>query len=271
MLELISEAVKYIRKITKVEPETGIILGTGLNSLAEKIEQKIIIEYKNIPGFCIPTVSTHSGRLIFGSLGGNNVMIMQGRFHYYEGYNMKELTFPVRVMKFLGVENLIVTNASGGINKDFNIGDLMIIKDHINFFPENPLHGENIKKLGPRFPDMSESYSPELIKLAQKVSRDLNINLSEGVYLGLQGPNLETPAEYNMFRIWGADTVGMSTIPEVIVARHMGMNCFGVSVISNLGIPGKIINVSLDDIVKEAAKADEKLTMLIQEIVRCLK
>ena len=267
MLEQLSEAVRLINTKTDLFPEIGIILGTGLGSLAGDIKNAVIIPYSDIPGFPESTVEGHKGRLIIGSLEGKQVVVMQGRFHYYEGYNMKELTFPVRLMKFLGIKYLFVSNASGGLNRSFDIGDLMIIKDHINLFPENPLRGKNNDELGPRFPDMSESYSAKLIDLALISARSLKIKLFTGVYAGLPGPSLETPAEYKMLINIGADAVGMSTVPEIIVARHMGIECFAISVISNLGIPGKIVKVSIEDVIKEAGKAEQKLGRIIRAMI----
>ena len=267
MLNLVKKAVEYIKGITEIKPETGIILGTGLGGLINHIEQVNSINYNDIPGFSSSTVESHSGKLVFGTLGGKNIIAMQGRFHYYEGYNMKEITFPVRVMKFLGIKQLLVSNASGGLNPDFSTGDLMIICDHINLFPENPLRGVNLNEFGARFPDMNECYSAELITLAEKLSSGLNMKLKKGIYLGLQGPSLETPAEYKMLRSIGADAVGMSTIPEIIVARQMEIKCFAISVIANLGIPGKIMKVNIDDIVKEAQKAETKLSSLFKAMI----
>ena len=221
-------------------PETAIILGTGLGSLVNEITEKYEIKYEEIPNFPISTVEGHSGKLIFGKLGNKDIMAMQGRFHYYEGYSMKEVTFPVRVMRELGIKTLFVSNAAGGMNPDFEIGDLMIITDHINHFPEHPLRGKNID-YGPRFPDMSEAYNRALIAQAKEIAAEKGIRVVEGVYVGVSGPTFETPAEYKLYRIFGGDAVGMSTVPEVIVAKHCGIRVFGMSVITNLVVEGKIV------------------------------
>ena len=267
MLDQVLEAVEFIRKETDLKPITGIVLGTGLGGLADEAEKSISIPYENIPGFSSSTVHSHKGRLILGYLGSKCVVIMQGRFHYYEGFNMKEITFPVRVMKMLGIKYLFLSNASGGLNHNFNTSDLMLINDHINFFPENPLRGENINELGPRFPDMTGCYSSELISLAVKACVNMNSNIHQGVYLGLQGPNFETPAEYNMFRKMGADAIGMSTVPEVIVARHMGVKCLAISVISNLLFADKVQKVDLDDIMNKASSAEARLTQIFKYVL----
>ncbi len=235
-------------------PETAIILGTGLGSLVHEITDKYEINYSEIPNFPVSTVEGHSGKLIFGKLGNKDIMAMQGRFHFYEGYSMKEVTFPVRVMRELGIKTLFVSNAAGGTNPDFEIGDLMIITDHINLFPEHPLRGKNIE-YGPRFPDMSEAYSKELIAKALEIAQEKGIKVQQGVYLGTQGPTFETPSEYKMFHILGADAVGMSTVPEVIVANHCGIKVFGVSVITDLGVEGKIVEVSHEEVQKAADEA----------------
>ncbi|MDY3683562.1 MAG: purine-nucleoside phosphorylase, partial [Sodaliphilus sp.] len=237
-LELISETAAYITEKVGEMPKTAIILGTGLGELVKHIDIKVAIPYSEIPNFPVSTVEGHSGRLIFGNLGSKYIMAMQGRFHFYEGYSMKEATFPVRVMNKLGVKTLFVSNAAGGMNPEFRIGDLMIINDHINLFPEHPLRGKNYNELGPRFPSMDEPYSHRLIKKAKEIAAEKNIRLMEGVYVGTQGPTFETPAEYRYFSRIGGDAVGMSTVPEVIVARHMGMEVFGMSVITDLGGEG---------------------------------
>lgn len=266
MLEQIQETVAFLRKEMHTSPETAIILGTGLGSLAEEITGKYEIKYQNIPNFPISTVEGHSGKLIFGKLGNKDIMAMQGRFHYYEGYSMKEVTFPIRIMRELGIKTLFVSNASGGTNPDFEIGDLMIITDHINFFPEHPLRGKNIP-YGPRFPDMSEAYDRELILKANAISAEKDIKVQHGVYLGTQGPTFETPAEYRMFRILGADAVGMSTVPEVIVANHCGIKVFGISVITDLGVEGKIVEVSHEEVQKAADAAQPKMTAIMRELI----
>ncbi|MDR0660024.1 MAG: purine-nucleoside phosphorylase [Prevotellaceae bacterium] len=269
MLEKIKETTSFIQSKITATPEVGIILGTGLGGLVEHIENKQAIEYKDIPNFPVSTVEGHSGRLIFGTLGGMRVMAMQGRFHYYEGYNMQKVTFPVRVMKEIGIKQLFVSNASGGVNPHFAIGDLMLITDHINLMP-NPLLGKNYKELGVRFPDMSEAYSKELISLAEKTANQLNIKLQKGVYVGTTGPTFETPAEYKYFRIIGGDTVGMSTVPEVIVAGHAGIPVFAISIITDLGVEGKIVEVSHEEVQKEGAKAEVIMTNLIKEMLKQL-
>jgi len=246
-------------------PETAIILGTGLGNLANEITEKYEIKYQDIPNFPVSTVEGHSGKLIFGKLGNKDIMAMQGRFHYYEGYSMKEVTFPVRVMKELGIKTLFVSNASGGMNDAFEIGDLMIIRDHINFFPEHPLRGKNL--YGDRFPDMSEAYSKDLIKKALDIAKEKGIKVQQGVYLGTQGPTFETPSEYKMFHILGADAVGMSTVPEVIVANHAGIKCFGISIITDLGVEGKIVEVSHEEVQKAADAAQPKMTTIMRELI----
>ena len=247
-------------------PETAIILGTGLGSLVNEITDKYEIEYKDIPNFPLSTVEGHSGKLIFGKLGNKEIMAMQGRFHFYEGYSMKEVTFPVRVMRELGIKTLFVSNAAGGMNPDFLIGDLMIINDHINFFPEHPLRGKNIP-YGDRFPDMSAAYDKQLIAMAKEIAAEKGIRVVEGIYLGTQGPTFETPAEYRMFHRMGGDAVGMSTVPEVIVARHCGIRVFGISVITDLGIEGIVVECSHEEVQKAADEAQPKMTTIFREIV----
>jgi len=268
MLEQIKETATAIKNKISFTPEIGIILGTGLGGLVEEINIIHTIPYENIPNFPVSTVEGHSGKLIFGELGGKNVVAMQGRFHFYEGYTMQQVTFPVRVMKLLGIQKLFVSNASGGVNPDFEIGDLMIINDHINFFPSNPLIGKNITELGPRFPDMSEAYSKELIAKAKKVASENKIKVQEGVYLGLSGPTFETPAEYQMIRNMGADTVGMSTVPEVIVARHMNIPCFAISIITDLGVAGKIVKITHEEVLEVAAQSEKKMTLLMKKMMK---
>jgi len=266
MLQTIKETASFISNKTKFHPEIGIILGTGLGGLVSEIDIQHSIPYNEIPNFPISTVEGHSGRLIFGTLGNKNVVAMQGRFHFYEGYTMEKVTFPVRVMKLLGIKNLIVSNASGGVNPDYKVGDLMILEDHICLIP-NPLIGKNIDELGPRFPDMSESYDKNLIKIAENIAAENNIPVKKGVYIALTGPTLETPAEYKHMRIIGGDTVGMSTAPEVIVARHMDIPCFAMSVITDLGVEGKIQKVTHEEIQKVSEVAEPKLTLIIKEFI----
>lgn len=266
MLEKIREATKYIKNKTNFNPKIGIILGTGLGGLVKEIKQEYILNYSDIPHFPLSTVEGHSGKLIFGNLSGKKVVVMQGRFHYYEGYNSQEITFPVRVMKLLGITHLFVSNASGGVNPDFEIGDLMIITDHINFIP-NPLIGKNLDEFGPRFPDMSKAYCYELITNAKSIAKSSNIKIQQGIYLALTGPTLETPAEYVFLRKCGADTIGMSTAPEIIVAHHAGIKCFAISIITDLGVPGKIIEVNHEIIQKVAEKQEPKMTFLISKLI----
>ena len=266
MLERIQETAEFLRNRIHTNPETAIILGTGLGSLVGEITDKYEISYQDIPHFPISTVEGHSGKLIFGKLGNKDILAMQGRFHFYEGYSMKEVTFPIRVMKDLGIQTLFVSNAAGGMNPNFEIGDLMIITDHINFFPEHPLRGKNIP-YGPRFPDMSEAYNKDLIKKADKIAEEKGIKVQHGIYLGTQGPTFETPAEYKMFHILGADAVGMSTVPEVIVANHCGIKVFGVSVITDLGVEGKIVEVTHEEVQKAADEAQPRMTTIMRELI----
>ena len=266
MLQTIKETASFISNKTKFNPEIGIILGTGLGGLVSEINIQHSIPYNEIPNFPVSTVEGHSGRLIFGTLSNKNVVAMQGRFHFYEGYTMEKVTFPVRVMKLLGIKNLIVSNASGGVNPDYEVGDLMILDDHICLIP-NPLIGVNMDELGPRFPDMSESYDKNLIKLAEDIAAENNLPVQKGVYVALTGPTLETPSEYKHMRIIGGDTVGMSTAPEVIVARHMNIPCFAMSVITDLGVPGKIQKVTHEEIQKVSEVAEPKLTLIIKELI----
>ena len=261
-------AITYIESQTgKYAPDWGIILGTGLGRLVNEIEIDYSLEYKDIPDFPVSTVESHKGRLIFGRLAGCKVVAMQGRFHYYEGYTMQQITFPVRVMKALGIKRLVVSNASGGVNPAYEVGDLMIINDHINLLP-NPLIGPNDDSLGPRFPDMSEPYDRHLIATAADIARKMGIRYHLGCYVALSGPTLETPAEYRYIRAIGGDTVGMSTVPEVIVARHASIPCFAVSIITDLGVEGKIKEVSLNDVLAAASAAEPKMTALIRELIQ---
>lgn len=268
MLEKIKETAEYICSQMTTQPHIGIILGTGLGNLATQITDRLEIPYQSIPNFPVSTVEGHSGKLIIGKLGGVDVLAMQGRFHYYEGYNMKEVTFPVRVMHAVGIDTLFVSNASGGVNPDFEIGDLMIITDHINVFPEHPLRGKNYNELGPRFPDMSEAYDKQLIAKAKQIASENNIRVVEGVYVGTQGPTFETPAEYRYFRAIGGDAVGMSTVPEVIVANHEGMRVFGMSIITDLGVPGKIVEVSHEEVQEIGNKAQPLMTLIMTRLIQ---
>ncbi|WP_289763917.1 purine-nucleoside phosphorylase [Paramuribaculum intestinale] len=267
MLEKIKQTADFLRSKIDDMPKLAIILGTGLGPLADMIENKTVIPYSEIPNFPVSTVEGHSGNLIFGRLGNRQVIAMQGRFHYYEGYDMKEVTFPVRVMKQLGVKTLFVSNAAGGMNKEFRVGDIMIITDHINLFPENPLRGKNYEELGPRFPAMTEAYDKRLVAAAEDIAAQKGIRVMKGVYVGTQGPTFETPAEYEYFRIIGGDAVGMSTVPEVIVANHAGMKVFGVSVITDLG--GKdVTDVPTHEEVQKAAEAAQPYMMeIMRELI----
>lgn len=263
MIEKIKKTAEFIKENVGEMPKISIILGTGLGQVASLMEVKKEIDYKDIPNFPVSTVEGHSGKLIFGTLGGKYIMAMSGRFHYYEGYDMKQVTFPVRVMKELGVETLIVSNAAGGMNKEFKVGDVMVITDHINLFPENPLRGKNYEELGPRFPAMTEAYNERFVELADEVANEKGLRLMHGVYVGTPGPTFETKAEYEYFRIIGGDAVGMSTVPEVIVANHAGMKVFGISVITDLG--GKDIKEvpSHEEVQQAAVKAQPVTTALL--------
>lgn len=268
MLEKIKNSAAYISRFFDREKyQVGIILGTGLGELGEAIEIKHTIPYAAIPGFPVSTVQGHKGNLLLGKFGNKNVIAMQGRFHFYEGYPMQEATFPVRVLHQLGIEQLFVSNAAGGVNTRFLIGDLMVITDHINLFPEHPLRGRNIDELGPRFPGMTDAYSPRLIKLADECGKTLGIKLQHGVYAGLQGPSFETPAEYNWIRVIGGDAVGMSTVPEIIVARHMGMECFGMSVITNSTASPELIKTNHTEVQQIGDSACPRMTALFREII----
>ncbi len=266
MLTKIKETAAWIERHTQMRPLTAIVLGTGLGRLAAEIEVVDAFPYKDIPNFPVSTVEGHSGRLIFGRLGGKDVMALEGRFHYYEGYDMKQVTFPVRVMYELGIKNLFVSNASGGVNPDFEIGDLMLITDHINFLPEHPLHGPNFPT-GPRFPDMHEAYDHAFLDMARQIAKEKGIKVVEGVYLATQGPTYETPAEYRMYRRFGADAVGMSTVPEVIVAHHCGIRTFGVSIITDLGVEGKIVEVSHEEVQRAANAVQPLMAEIFREMI----
>ena len=267
MLKKIKEAVAYINERISKIPEVGIILGSGIGDLANEIDADIKISYDEIPNFPVSTVKGHHGQLIFGKLNGVQVVAMHGRFHYYEGYNMQEVTLPVRVMKLLGIKSLFVSNASGGVNESFEVGDIMLITDHINLMP-NPLIGANIDEHGPRFPDMSEAYDKRLLSAAKKIARHQGVNYKTGVYAAVSGPTYETPAEYKYISVLGADAVGMSTVPEVIVARHMGLPVFAVSVISDLGVAGKIIEISHQEVIDAVSRVTPKLIKLIKDLVK---
>jgi len=267
MWEKVQETVNYIKSKTNFSPEFGVILGSGLGGFTEDINIEYTLPYNEIPNFPVSTVEGHKGALVFGTIGNKKVVAMQGRFHYYEGYDMKEVTFPVRVMKFLGVEKLVVSNASGGVNPFYKVGDIVIIYDHINMMPEHPLRGKNDERFGPRFVNMSEPYSRELINKAKNIAIDLNIEVKDGIYYGLQGPTFETLSEYRMVKIVGADCVGMSTVPEVIVARHMNVECFGISVITDIGDEHSIDTISHQEVLEAAQKAEPKVRNLIKELI----
>lgn len=267
MYKKIKQTAEYIKSKTTSKPTTAIILGTGLGRLASEINNPERIPYSDIPNFPVSTVEGHSGNLIFGQLGDKDIIAMEGRFHYYEGYNMKEVTFPIRVMYQLGIKTLFVSNAAGGTNPNFSIGDLMIISDHINAMPENPLRGPNFPD-GPRFLDMSEAYNKKLIQSALQIAKQKNIKVQQGVYLATPGPTFETPAEYRMFRFWGADAVGMSTVPEVIVANHCGIRVFGISVITDLGVEGKIVKVSHQEVQQAADAVQPLMADIMREMIR---
>lgn len=267
----IKQATEFIRGKTKLVPQMGIILGTGLGSLAEGIKVEEKISYRDIPFFPVSTVESHAGWLIFGELSGKKVVAMQGRFHYYEGYDLKQVTFPVRVMKALGAKILVVSNACGGLNPLFRAGDIMVITDHINLLGSNPLFGRNTESLGPRFPDMCACYDPELISLAENVALNLGIRLQKGVYVAVAGPNLETAAEYRFLRTIGADVVGMSTVPEVIVARHQDMKVLGFSLITDMGLPDALKPTNLAEILKTAANAEPVLKKIMTQVIEEMK
>ena len=264
----VQETVDFLKEKGFKSPDYGIILGTGLGNLVDKIAIEIALPYAEIPNFPVSTVAGHSGELIYGKIGDKNVIAMRGRFHFYEGWKMDQVVFPVRVMKYLGVEKLIVSNASGGVNPAYKVGEIMIITDHINMMPDHPLHGRNDDRFGPRFVDMHEAYSKKLIAKMEAVANQLNISVHKGIYLALQGPTFETPAEYRMVKILGADAVGMSTVPEVITAKHMGMECFGISVITDLGVEGKVEAVSHEEVQEVAKKSEKVVGKLVEEFIK---
>jgi purine-nucleoside phosphorylase len=267
MLELIKDTANWLKNRIPCSPETAIILGTGLGEMVKEIKISLEIPYQEIPHFPVSTVEGHNGKLIFGKLGEKDIMAMQGRFHYYEGYDMKQVTFPIRVMKAIGIKTLLLSNAAGGMRNDFEIGDLMMITDHINRFPEHPLRGKNYEEFGPRFPNMSDAYSPRLQKKALRIAAELGIKLHQGVYVGTSGPSFETPAEYKFFKIIGGDAVGMSTVPEVIVARHAGLEVFAISVITDLGLEGKVEKCSHENVQKAALSAQPKMAKIMCELI----
>ncbi|KDN54348.1 purine-nucleoside phosphorylase [Flavobacterium seoulense] len=267
MWEQVQETVSFIQSKINFTPEYGVILGSGLGSFTDDIQIEFTLPYAEIPNFPVSTVQGHKGALVFGTIGTKKVVAMQGRFHYYEGYSMQEVTFPVRVMKYLGIEKLIVSNASGGVNPNYKVGDIVLITDHINMVPEHPLRGKNDERFGPRFVNMSEAYSKKMIAQAKGIALKNKIEVKEGIYLGLQGPTFETLAEYKMVKILGADCVGMSTVPEVIVARHMDLETFGISVITDMGNEESIETISHEEVLEAARKAEPKVRMLIKELI----
>jgi purine-nucleoside phosphorylase len=267
ILQQIQETVRFIQAAYTGTPRVGIVLGSGLGNLSKEIQVEKEIAYKDIPNFPVSTVEGHKGKLIFGTLSGRKVVILSGRFHYYEGYSPEQVVFPIRVMKFLGVETLLVSNAAGGMNLSFRVGDLMIIRDHISLFTVNPLLGKNDEELGPRFPDMSEPYSHDLIKKAKAIAGRHGIDVHEGVYAGVTGPTFETRAEYKLLHIAGGDAVGMSTVQEVIAARHVGMAVFAMSVITDLGIREDDNIITHEEVLQAAAAAEPKLTALFSELI----
>lgn len=269
MLEKIVKTADLLRSKGFIDPDAGIVLGTGLGGLTTEIENQVEIAYQDIPDFPLSTVQGHAGKLIYGDFGGKKVVAMKGRFHYYEGYGSDQVTFPIRVMKELGIRSLFLSNAAGGVNPTFRIGDIMIINDHICLVA-NPLIGPNDDRIGPRFPDMSVPYDPELIKKAEKIAEDLGIPVTKGVYLSTTGPTFETPAEYRFFRIIGADAVGMSTVPEVITARHMNVPVFAVSIITDLGVEGKIEYTTHESVQLAAEHSEVKMTMIMKELIAAL-
>lgn len=270
LYQRIQDTVTFLQGRVNNAPKVAIILGSGLGGFRNIVENDIVIPYGEIPNFPVSTVHGHKGELIFGNIGTVPVMLMAGRFHYYEGYSMDIITFPIRVMKALGVETLILSNAAGGMNKSFRVGDLMIINDHINLFPEHPLRGPNDDRLGTRFPDMSEPYDKELITLAKEIASELSIEVKEGVYVGLQGPTFETPAEYKWLHVIGGDAVGMSTVPENIVARHGNMKVFAMSIITDLGISDTPVKITHEEVLEAANAAEPKMTAIVDKLVRRL-
>jgi len=270
LLQKINETLNIIRGKTQDNYSVGIILGTGLGGLVKDIDVEFEIDYADLPHFPLSTVESHQGKLIFGKIHKKKIVAMQGRFHYYEGYSMQQITYPVRVMKFLGVETLLVSNACGGMNPNYRRGDIMLMVDHINLLGDNPLIGKNEDELGPRFPDMSEPYSLELIKLAEDVALDNKIKLQKGVYISVPGPSLETKAESRFLRATGADVVGMSTIPENIVANHMGMKVLGISIITDECFPDSLKPTSVQEIIETAMKAEPKMTLIMKEVIKKL-
>ncbi len=267
LLNKVKETSEYISEKISIEPEIGLILGSGLGTLANEIEDPTYIKYEDIPNFPVSTVEGHEGQLVIGILNGKKVLAMQGRFHYYEGYSMEEVTFPVRVMKLLGIKTLIVTNACGGMNKELYPGALMLINDHVNFMGDNPLIGPNHEEFGPRFPDMSHAYDEELINLSKKVATELEYDIKEGVYAAISGPYFFSRAELKMLRILGGDVIGMSTVPEVIVANHMGLRVLGISCVTDMAIADEIVSICHEEVIAVAAQTRPKFIKLVKEIL----
>lgn len=268
MLEKFKETATFIKNVIGDTPDFAIVLGSGLGKLKDEVEALHILDYKDIPNFPQTTVAGHGGKLIYGILEGKKVLMMSGRFHYYEGYSMDTVTFPFRVFHLMGIKNLIVSNASGGVNPNFKVADVMLIEDHINMMPEHPLRGKNIDELGPRFVDMSEPYNRKMLSIAEEVAAENQITVHRGVYVGLQGPTFETPAEYGMVRAIGGDAVGMSTVPEVIVAKHQGMDVFGISIITDLGGPEIAFNVSHEEVLEAANKAMPNVIKIVKGLIK---
>ncbi len=269
-MKKIKETVNFLKSKGCSKPEIGIVLGTGLGGMVKEINVELTVDYDEIPNFPVSTVESHHGKLIYGELHGKKIIAMQGRFHFYEGYNFKQVTFPIRVMKLLGIKYLLLSNAAGALNLNFKKGSLMMISDHINLLPGNPLTGKNNDELGPRFPDMSMAYTPEINNIIEEQAKKLGVQLNKGVYVAVAGPNLETPAEYRFLRIIGADAVGMSTVPEVIVANHMSLPCAAISVLTDECDPDNLQKVELSEILEVAAKAEVQLIKLFKEVVKCL-
>ncbi|HUM47115.1 MAG TPA: purine-nucleoside phosphorylase [Chitinophagales bacterium] len=270
LLKNLEETVAFIKSKTTVEPECGIVLGSGLGSIVDEMTLEASIEYKDIPHFPVSTVKGHSGKFCLGKWNGKSIVVMQGRFHYYEGYSLQQVTFPIRVMKLLGAKTIFITNAAGGLNPDIRIGELMVVTDHINLNSENPLRGPNAETLGPRFPDQHAIYNRQLIELALAGAKKHGITCHKGVYVGVTGPNFESPAEYRYMRIIGGDAVGMSTVPEVIVANHMGMKIFCISVICDEGNPAIPVSVTHDEVVKAAREAEPRIALILRELIESI-
>jgi purine-nucleoside phosphorylase len=269
VLDQINSTVSFIQGITNFKPEIGIVLGSGLGNFSSEISIEKEIAYEDIPNFPVVTVKGHSGKLIFGSVGGKNIVALSGRFHYYEGYEMDQVVFPIRLMKYLGCTSVVISNASGGMNPAQKVGDLMIITDHINLQPVHPLRGKNDEKLGPRFPDMAKAYNPKYVEIGARIAKENNITCHQGVYVGVQGPTFETPAEYKAFHLMGGDAVGMSTVPEVIAARHIGLEVFGISVISDCGYPPEaMLDINHEMVIAAAKEAEPKMSLIIRELLK---